>query len=79
MEKESRTSGSAWGAILGIWVAFGLALLALGFQAFGPWGVASPLALAALGVPILLWASRRALIRAEGLPPGDSNRVGKTL
>jgi len=60
-------------------VAFGLALLALGFQAFGPWGVASPLALAALGVPILLWASRRALIRAEGLPPGDSNRVGKTL
>ena len=60
-------------------VAFGLGLLALGFQAFGPWGVASPLAFAALGVPILLWASRRALIRADGLPPGGSNRVGKAL
>lgn len=60
-------------------VAFGLLLLTLGYQAFGPWGLASPLALAALGVPLLLWASRRAIVRADGATQGGSNRVGKAI
>ena len=43
-------------------VAFGAGLLALGAGAFGPWGLASPLAIAALLTPLLMVGSRRPLV-----------------
>ncbi len=46
-------------------VAFGAGLLALGASAFGPWGLASPLAIAALLAPLLMTRSRRSLNRTR--------------
>ena len=55
---------AAWEARVELLI--GGALLALGYGAFGPWGLASPLALSALSAPILMVASRRSLLRQRG-------------
>jgi len=60
-------------------LAVGAALLALGYGAFGPWGLASPLALSALCSPLLMVASRSGLLRQRerdarpdcGAPAGE--------
>ncbi len=59
-------------------LVIGGALLALGYGAFGPWGLASPLALAALCAPLLMVASRRSLLRqrARDLRPKASAAPG---
>ena len=55
---------AAWEARVELLI--GGALLALGYGAFGPWGLASPLALSALSAPILMVASRSSLLRQRG-------------
>jgi len=55
---------AAWEARVELLIGGGL--LALGYGAFGPWGLASPLALSALCAPLLMIASRSSLLRQNG-------------
>jgi hypothetical protein len=53
----------------------GGALMALGYGAFGLWGLVSPLALSALTAPFLMVASRRSLLRQKRTDLLPSGRV----
>ena len=55
---------AAWEARVELLMGGGL--LALEYGAFGPWGLASPLALSAMCAPLLMVASRGSLLRQRG-------------